>query len=127
VTPEAARHLDKARHVLAGARRILDADVPDSAGREAYLAAFHAAPALIAARTGRTPKTHRGTHVEFARLSREEPAIDAELRRFLPQSYDIKSVADYETGPDAVVPVEEAAAAIETAERFIACIAGLLE
>ena len=28
--------------------------------------------------------------------------MGAELRSFLPQSYDIKSLADYETGPDAV-------------------------
>ncbi len=127
MSPEASLHLDKARRVLDGARKVLEAGVAEVAGREANLAAFHAAQALIAARTGRTPKTHRGTHVEFARLTRDEPAIDTELRRFLPQSYDIKSVADYETGPDATVPLEEAESAIAIAERFVAAIATLLE
>src|SRR5262245_58401892 len=49
----------------------------------AYLAAFHAAQALIAERTGRTAKTHKGAHAQFARLTRGEPRLDVELRRFL--------------------------------------------
>jgi hypothetical protein len=49
-----------------------------------------------------------------------------ELRRFLPQAYDLKAICDYEFGPDAVVPREKAAAAVETATRFVNCIAGLL-
>jgi hypothetical protein len=39
----------------------------------------------------------------------------------------LKAVADYETGPDSVVPPERAAAAIETAGRFIDCVAGLIQ
>jgi hypothetical protein len=34
--------------------------------------------------------------------------------------------ADYELGPQAVIPTEQAAAAIETAAAFFACIATLL-
>lgn len=82
--------------------------------------------ALISTRTGKDAKTHKGAHTEFARLTRNEPRLDAELRRFLPQSYDMKAIADYELGPGADVPVDRAGAAIETAERFIACIEGLL-
>jgi hypothetical protein len=48
------------------------------------------------------------------------------LRQFLPQSFGMKAVADYELGPQAVIPAEQAAAAIETAARFVACIATLL-
>jgi len=126
VTPEAAAHLDKARQFLTRARIILAAGVAEDAARGAYLAAFHAAAALIAERTGKNAKTHKGSHVEFARLTRAEPRIDTELRRFLPQAYTMKAVADYETGPDAVILPEQAAAAINTAERFIDCIAELL-
>lgn len=126
MTPEAADHLDKARHCLFRARVILASDVSEVAAREAYLAAFHAAQALIAVRTGKDARTHRGVHVQFARLTRDEPMINDELRRFLPRAYDMKAIADYELGPDADVPTAQAAMAIETAERFIDCIAALL-
>jgi len=39
---------------------------------------------------------------------------------------NMKAVADYELVPDAVIPIEQAAAAIETATRFVACIVALL-
>jgi hypothetical protein len=70
------------------------------AGRNAYLAAFHAAQALIAERTGRDAKTHKGVHTQFARLTQNEPSLGRELRQFLVQAYDLKSVADYGLGPD---------------------------
>jgi uncharacterized protein (UPF0332 family) len=50
--------------------------VPRIAGREAYLAAFHAAEALLYERTAKIAKTHRGLRAEFARLSKDEPCID---------------------------------------------------
>jgi uncharacterized protein (UPF0332 family) len=90
------------------------------------LAAFHAAQALIAERTGKDARTHRGVHVQFARLTRDEPAIDRALRQFLPQSYDMKAISDYGVGPDDGVPSAQAAVAIENAERFVAAIAMLL-
>jgi uncharacterized protein (UPF0332 family) len=126
VTPEASDHLEKARHCLSRARIILASDVPEVAAREAYLAAFHAAQALIAERTGKDARTHRGVHVQFARLTRNEPTLDDELRRFLPQSYDMKAIADYGVGPNDGVPMAQAAVAIEIAERLVARIAMLL-
>ena len=123
---EARRYLDKARQSLARARAILAIDLGEEAGRAAYLGAFHAAQALIFERTNRAAKTHRGVHGQFLRLVVDEPRIDPALRRFLAQGYKLKAIADYETGPDAVVPLEEAAAAIETADRFIRTIAELL-
>lgn len=99
MTPEAAGHLDKARECLMRARIILAAGIAEDAARAAYLAAFHGAQALIAERTGRVAKTHKGAHVAFARLTKDEPRIDMELRRFLPQSFNMKAVADYELGP----------------------------
>jgi uncharacterized protein (UPF0332 family) len=120
VTPEARQHLDKAREHLGKARDLFDVlHYEDEAARCAYLAAFHASLAFISERTGTSPKTHRGTHIQFARLARDEPRIDEELRQFLPQSYDMKTVADYDVGPDAVVAPDKAAEAIETATRFV--------
>jgi uncharacterized protein (UPF0332 family) len=87
VTPEEKEHLHKARHCLTRARTILAAEVDEDAGRNAYLAAFHAAQALIAERTGKDAKTHRGVHAQFARLTRNEPCLSLELQQsFLAQA-----------------------------------------
>ncbi|HZU91596.1 MAG TPA: HEPN domain-containing protein [Stellaceae bacterium] len=126
MTPEAGRSLERARQCLTRARLILAAGVGEDAGRAACLAAFHSAQALIFERTGTVAKTHRGVRSQFARLTRNEPRIDAELRGFLVEGYNLKSIADYEVGPDAVVPLDEAAAAIEIAACFVDRIAELM-
>lgn len=64
--------------------------------------------------------------VNLAKLAVLEPQIDVLLRRFLARGYDLKSVADYAIGPDAVVTVQEAIEAIDTATRFVDCVAALL-
>ena len=104
---------------------ILAAGVGEDAGRNAYLAGFHVAQAVIRARTGRTAKTHRGVHRILSQLGRTEPPLAA-LALFLSQAYNMKPLADYELGPGSDVPLDRASAAIETAERFIGCIAGIL-
>lgn len=71
-------------------------------------------------------KTHKGVHIEFARLSQDDARINKELRPFLKQSFALKQAADYEVGPAAVVTSAQAAAAIETAERFVVCIAAVI-
>jgi uncharacterized protein (UPF0332 family) len=127
--PVTADYLSKARRTLAGAQRIAErAELPEIAAREAYLAAFSAAMAYIVELTGKISKTHSGTRSEFNRLARAEPRIPREIVRFLASGYEIKTVADYGVGEASVaISDEEAAAAITTAERFIACIAALLE
>jgi uncharacterized protein (UPF0332 family) len=57
VTPEAKEHFDNARQCLTRARAILAAGVREDAGRNAYLAAFHAAQVSIAERTGKDAYT----------------------------------------------------------------------
>ena len=126
MSPEADLHLQKARQELRKARTMLDVGLADEAGRAAYLAAFHAAQALIFERTGRTPKTHQGVRGQFARLAVQPPAIDPNLRRFLARGYDLKSIADYGIGADAVVPEHEAAEAIDTAAAFVDAVVALL-
>jgi len=127
VTPETNEHLNKAREYLVKARNLLDVmQYNDEAGRAAYLAAFHAAQALISERTGTTANTHEGVNSQFNLLTRGDERVDAELRRFLSQAYNLKAIADYETGPDAVVPLERVEAAIATAARFLDCVVGLL-
>jgi uncharacterized protein (UPF0332 family) len=126
VTPEAERFLDKARDLLVQAAIMLDASLNDAAGRTAYLAGFHAAQAFVFEHIGQARKTHNGVKTEFLRLTRDDPRFDPPLRAFLPRAYNLKAIADYETGPGSKVSAERAAATIEAGKRFVAQIVKLL-
>lgn len=126
--PEAAEHLDRAGEYLTKARKLLDVlHFNDDAGRAAYLAALHATQALIFERTGQLASSHGGVNSQFNLLTRGDPRVDAELRRFLPHAYDLKAVADYEAGPGSVVPLERVEAVIVTARRFVEVVSALLD
>jgi uncharacterized protein (UPF0332 family) len=99
---------------------MLAIDLYDAAGHTAYLAGFHAAQAFISERTGKSLKTHKGVHSELHRLTKEYPDFEPVLRSFLSRSYNLKSIADYETGPGSEVSPERADAAVATAMRFVA-------
>ena len=75
---DAARHIVKARESLGFARYALAGEYTEEAGRSAYMAAYHAALAFTAARSGKSPRTHSGARSEFARLAREEPRVSRE-------------------------------------------------
>jgi uncharacterized protein (UPF0332 family) len=96
MTPEAAQFLEKARECLRDSR-VCHTLVPRVAGREAYLAAYHAAAALLIERTGSTARTHRGLRGQFARIAKDEPGIDRSLTEFLAPAYELKTLADYAT------------------------------
>jgi uncharacterized protein (UPF0332 family) len=64
---------------------------------------------------------------ELGRLTKDDPRFDVELRNFLGRTYNLKAIADYETGPGARVTLELAAEAIETAKRFVNCITSLID
>jgi len=126
VTPEAERSLEKADSCLTTARAELAINLGSEAGRNAYLAAFHAARAFIFERTGEVVKRHESVHREFHRLAKNEQAIDKSFPPFLSQGYNLKAIADYETTPGSFVSTEDAATAIETATRFVDCIRRVL-
>ena len=98
--PQTAAFLAKSREFLDKAQDLFDAHHwPDEAGRAAYLAGLHAAQALIFETTGRVRKRHSTVQSEFARLVKDDPGFDMELRAFLPRTYNLKAIADYQTGP----------------------------
>ncbi len=126
MTPEAARFLEKARKLLGEADTMLRVELPDAAGRTAYLAGFHAAQALIFERLGRAVKTHNGVQTEFLRLTKSDERIDRELRSFLSRSYNLKAIADYETSLNSGVTPARAAEAVEAGARFVRCVGDLI-
>ena len=125
--PETAAYLAKAQQCLKEARVCAANELPEAAGRAAYLAAFHAAQALIFERSGRAAKSHNGVRSEFARLAKEDPCIDRRFPTFLARAYNLKAVADYAIGEGVTVDLTDAREAIEGAEAFVAAIESLLQ
>ncbi len=117
--PETAQFLDTARNMLVRGLRMLEVDLIEDAGRAAYLAAFHAAQALIYERESRTLKTHGGVQSEFSKLIRDEPSVPADLRGFVSRAYAFKTIADYDPLTSIPPTKEDARSAIATAGRFV--------
>jgi uncharacterized protein (UPF0332 family) len=126
LTPEAARFLEKADKLLTDADTMLRAGLNDAAGRTAYLAGFHSAQAFIFERVGKIFKSHRGVQTEFLRLTKDDLRIPVEARRFLSRTYNLKAIADYETGPGSEISVERATEAVAAGKRFVAQLAELI-
>jgi len=126
MTSRADDHIIKARQCLESAHKTITIDLMFDAGRNAYLAAFHAALAFIAYKTGKNIKTHTGVRSEFARLAKDEPRIDRVYTSFLAQSYNLKTVADYGVERQSIISSAEAKAAIQAAERFVDQIEALI-
>ena len=119
--PQTGLFLDKARQQLQRADAMLGIGLHDDAGRAAYLAGLHVAQAL----TDKARKRHSGVQREFARLVKDDPRFDPQLRAFLPQTYNLKTIADYETGA-VQVSAESARNAIAAARRFVDCVTALI-
>ena len=105
---------------------MLSIQLHEATGRASNLAAFHAAQALIFERSGKIGKTHRGVHVEFQRVTKDSQSIGPKLRSFLSRAYNLKAMADYETGPESGVSRERATEAVAEAKSFVAHVAGQL-
>lgn len=118
--------LDKARELLDQAEAIFDIGLNEPAGRTAYLAGFHAAQALIFETSDRTYKRHPTVQGQFSRLVKDDPRVDDQLRGFLGRAYNLKAIADYETGPGSHVSAQAARDAIDTARRFVDCVTALI-
>jgi uncharacterized protein (UPF0332 family) len=118
--------LNKASRLLIDAETMLGVGLNEAAGRTSYLAGFHVAQALIFERLGKVLKTHNGVQAEFLRLTKDDPRVDIELRLFLSRSYNLKAIADYETGPDSEITADRASDAIDGGKRFVAHFAELI-
>jgi uncharacterized protein (UPF0332 family) len=126
VKEQTSAFLDKARELLDQAETIFGTGLYEPAGRTAYLAGFHAAQALIFETTGRIFKSHGGVQGEFRRLVRHDARVDDEIRAFLGRTYDLKAIADYETGPGSHISAGKAREAVDRAREFVECVTGLI-
>lgn len=124
--PQTGAFLEKAGDLLDQTATMLSVGLTDAAGRTAYLAGLHAAQALIFERTGRIIKRHRGVRNEQWRLTKNDPRFDIQLQAFLGRAYNLKEIADYETGPGSGVSDELARSTVATARRFVDLITELL-
>jgi uncharacterized protein (UPF0332 family) len=120
-----ADSLNRARARLADARKILEVEIIDVAAREAYIAAFNAAQALIFERRGTVPRTHRGVHATFAEILHAEGLGDQGLAKILGRAYKYKTAADYI--PTDKITREEALGIIEKTDALVVTVAGLIE
>ena len=111
--------LQKAEAHLERGRIMLGVGLNDDAGRAAYLAAFHAAQAVIFEQTGKLVKTHRGVQSEFLRLTKDDSLFTPDQRIFLSQAYNLKAVADYDTSPEAEISAEKASTALTAGRGFV--------
>ena len=48
------------------------------------------------------------------------------MRAFLGRTYDLKAIADYETGPGSHISAEKAREAVDSARQFVDCVTGLM-
>ena len=124
--PQAAAFLEKSHDLLERADKMLAVGLNEDAGRTAYLAGLHAAQAILFETHGRVFKKHATVQSEFGRLTKDDPRFDAELRTFLGRAYNLKAIADYETGPGSRVSADSASAALRTAHRFVESAARFL-
>ena len=82
---------------------------------------------MILEATGRTAKTHSGTHAEAARLMAGDQRFDPSQRAFLGRAYNYKAIADYAVGREVSVTREQVVAVQAVATTFLATIQGVLE
>jgi len=91
--PQTGAYLDKAQELLDRAATMFGVVLNEDAGRAAYLAGFHAAQAFLFETSGKVFKTHNGVQTEFARLTKDDPRFDMELRAFLGRAYNLEAIA----------------------------------
>ncbi len=126
MTPAAGQSLAAAHRSLADGEVILGVRIPRVAAREAYMAAFHAAEALVVEKTGKAVKTHAGLRTEFARLAQATDRIERWMTTFLANGSRFKSLSDYDVTQETPITVANAEALIAEARTFVARIGELL-
>ncbi len=115
-------YLDAARRRLRSARR-LASDDPATCLSTAYYAALYAARAALSEQDVQA-RSHRGAWHEFRQRFVVDGPIDAALATDLQRLQAEREQADYDA---AEIAPDDARAALDAAERFIAAVGAMLE
>lgn len=113
----------KAISAAEAARDNLDAGHADDAVNRAYYAMYNAARAFLASQGRDIAGSHGAIVRDFGRYAVLGGVVGADLGRLLNRAQEARSVADY--GEESV-PVPDALALVEGAERFVDAIGALL-
>lgn len=122
--PQTERALTRAKLALAKAQKLLELEMFDIAGRQAYIASLTAARAFIYERTGKSSKTHKGVKSVMHRMVREGIPIERALLVALEYGFELKNIADY--GEAERVSVQEAGKGLQLAKEFVVRIEQLI-
>jgi uncharacterized protein (UPF0332 family) len=117
VKDQTQRALARSRRALSTARKLLELEMHDIAGRQAYIASLNAARAPIFERSGLSTKTHRGVKSLMHDMVRAGLPVDRELLVILEYGFELKTTADY--GEAETISAHEARKALDLAESFI--------
>ena len=71
-------------------------------------------------------KTHRGVRIEFALLTKNDPAPSRDVAGLLVRAYEYKEVSDYGSNKPDVVTNADAEALIASATEFVHSVESLL-
>lgn len=117
----------KASRALASAKLLLDSGDVDGACNRAYYAMFDAARAALLSIQAPVPtevaRTHSGLITAFSLHLVKTGLVAVEHGRSLNKVEDLRLIADYKGDP---VTLENAAWALEQAEKFLAAVHGLV-
>ncbi len=102
MNPITEDYLRKFGRLLQEAEEMIEAGFYEAAGRNAYLAALHAANAAIFEKTGCAIGKHKSTPQALASILHAENIHDKTLTAFLPRMMRFKEIADYETGGEGI-------------------------
>jgi len=125
LSPEVETQLEVARGDLSDARKLGEIGFVKIAARSAYYATLHAAEAYIFDRMNKAVKTHSGVRTELARLLKDRPGARDTLPAILVRNYCFKEISDYGK-PGDIISEADMRLAIESAQRFIDEVVGLL-
>jgi uncharacterized protein (UPF0332 family) len=119
MTAQRSRELDRARREVRAARVLAEGDFTSQAVSRAYYAAFYGAEAAPLA-VGETRSKHGGVILAFGKYVVQGGGLDGAHGRALAALFDKRNAADYRLEEPTS---DEARAAIEDAERFVAAVA----
>ena len=96
--PVTISFFSQANRLLLEADVMIDVGLFEAAGRNAYLAGCFAARRLIFEDRDNVTSQHRRLWGDLTSVLQSRGLNDAALTSFLPNTYSLKRVADYETG-----------------------------